>query len=56
MQEYDVALKLLLRGSAKLTLRELTGTVVENWVDAELLAAAGEGAILAGQRGPCRQC
>jgi hypothetical protein len=21
-----------------------------------LLAAAGEGAILAGQRGPCRQC
>jgi hypothetical protein len=29
MQEYDVALKLLLRGSAKLTMRELTGTAVE---------------------------
>ena len=26
MQEYDVALKLLLRGSAKLTMRELTGS------------------------------
>ena len=36
MQEYDVALKLLLRGWAKLTMRELTGTAVENWMDAEL--------------------
>jgi len=36
MQEYDVALKLLLRGSAKLTMRELTGTSVETWVDVEL--------------------
>jgi hypothetical protein len=36
MQEYDVALKLLLRGSAKLTMRELTGTAVENWIDVEL--------------------
>jgi hypothetical protein len=36
MQEYDVALKLLLRGSAKLTMRELTGTAVESWIDVEL--------------------
>ena len=36
MQEYDVALKLLLRGSAKLTMRELTGVAVEKWLDAEL--------------------
>jgi hypothetical protein len=33
MQEYDVALKLLLRGSAKLTMRELTGAAVEKWID-----------------------
>ena len=36
MQEYDVALKLLLRGSARLTMRELTGTSVETWLDVEL--------------------
>lgn len=36
MQEYDVALKLLLQGSAKLTMRELTGTVIEKWLDVEL--------------------
>src|ERR1700723_573774 len=36
MQEYDVALKLLLRGSAKLTMRELTGTAVERWLDVEM--------------------
>ena len=36
MQEYDVALKLLLRGSAKLTMRELTGTAVETWLDIEM--------------------
>src|SRR4051812_46199799 len=36
MQEYDVALKLLLRGSAKLTMRALTGTTVEKWLDVEL--------------------
>jgi len=29
MQEYDVALKLLLRESAKLTMRELTGSAIE---------------------------
>src|SRR5437016_10847950 len=36
MQDYDVALKLLLRGSATVAVRELTGTTVENWLDAEL--------------------
>jgi predicted transposase YdaD len=36
MQEYDVALKLLLRGSARLTMRELTGMVVDKWLDVEL--------------------
>src|SRR5207244_3754274 len=35
-QEYDVALKLLLRGSAKLTMQALTGTVIEKWLDVEL--------------------
>ena len=36
MQEYDVALKLLLQGSAKLTIRELAGADVEKWLDIEL--------------------
>jgi hypothetical protein len=36
MQEYDVALKLLLQGSATLTLRELTGTAVARWLNVEL--------------------
>src|SRR6266568_7842889 len=40
MQEYDVALKLLLRGSAKLTarltMREVIGAAVEKWLDVEL--------------------
>jgi hypothetical protein len=36
MQEYDVALKLLLKGSATLTLRELTGTAIAAWLDVEL--------------------
>jgi hypothetical protein len=36
MQEYDAALKLLLQGSAPLTVRELTGTVVEKWLNVEL--------------------
>ena len=36
MQEYDVALKLLLQGSATLTLRELTGTPVARWLNVEL--------------------
>src|SRR5258708_990379 len=36
MQEYDAALKLLLRGSATVTMRALTGTTVEKWLDVEL--------------------
>ena len=36
MQDYDVALKLLLQGSAALTMRELTGTAVAKWLDVEL--------------------
>ena len=36
MQGYDIALKLLLQGSAKLTLRELTGTAIDKWLDVEL--------------------
>ena len=36
MQEYDVALKLLLQGSARLTIRELAGGPVEKWLDIEL--------------------
>ena len=36
MQDYDVTLKLLLRGSAKLTIRELTGAAIDEWLDVEL--------------------
>jgi predicted transposase YdaD len=36
MQEYDVALKLLLKGSATLAVRELTGASVVKWLDVEL--------------------
>ena len=36
MQDYDVALKLLLQGSAQLTMRELTGSPIEKWLDVEL--------------------
>jgi hypothetical protein len=36
MQEYDVTLKQLLRGPAALTMRELAGTAVGKWLDAEL--------------------
>jgi hypothetical protein len=36
MQEYDVTLKLLLQGSATLTMHELTGTVVTKWLNVEL--------------------
>src|ERR1035438_10895131 len=36
MQEYDVALETLLKGSAALTVRALTGTAVAKWLDVEL--------------------
>lgn len=36
MQEYDVALKELLKSLAPMTLREVTGTAVARWLDVEL--------------------
>jgi hypothetical protein len=36
MQEYDVALKLLLQSSATVTVRELAGTAVTKWLNVEL--------------------
>jgi len=36
MQEYDIALKMLLEGSAALTVHALTGTTVAKWLDVEL--------------------
>ncbi len=36
MQDYDVALKLLLQGSSSRVIRELTGATVEKWLDVEL--------------------
>jgi Domain of unknown function (DUF4351) len=36
VQDYDVALKLLLKGPAARTLRELAGTAVAKWLDVEL--------------------
>ena len=36
MQDYDIALKPLLQGSATLTMRELTGTAVAKWLDVDL--------------------
>jgi len=49
MQEYDVTLKLLLRGSARLTMRELTGTGVETWLDVELPKVRNTRADLLGE-------
>ena len=51
MQEYDVALKLLLRGSAKLTMRELTGTAIEKWLDVELPKVQSTRVDLLGETG-----
>ena len=36
MQEYDVVLKLLLRGSAKVVLDELAGTTIASWLNIEV--------------------
>jgi hypothetical protein len=36
MQEHDVTLKMLLRRPARRTLKEVSGLVVDNWLDAEL--------------------
>ncbi len=36
MQEYDIALKLLLQGSAMLTMQQLAGSAVHQWLNVEL--------------------
>jgi hypothetical protein len=36
MHEYDVTLKMLLRGSARMAFQALTGGAVEKWLDVEL--------------------
>src|SRR5215468_3263162 len=36
MQDYDAALKLLLRSSAHRAIREITGITIQNWLDVEL--------------------
>ena len=36
MHEYDVTLKMLLRGSARMAFEALTGGAVEKWLDVEL--------------------
>jgi len=41
MQEYDVALKLPLKGSASLIVRELTGTAVAKWYPYHSAVGAG---------------
>jgi len=56
MQEYDATLKLLLRGSATVTMREVTGGAIANWLDVELpkvqnlrvdlLGETGDGALV----------
>ena len=53
MQEYDVALKLLLRGSASLTMRELTGTAVEKWIDVEMPKVQNTRVDLLGETAAC---
>jgi hypothetical protein len=56
MHEYDVTLKILLRGSAETAFRRLTGVSVERWLDielpkiqnprADLLGESAEGALV----------
>ena len=49
MQEYDVTLKLLLQGHARLTMIELTGGAVEKWLNVELPRLQNPRADLLGQ-------
>src|SRR5260370_11344682 len=49
MQEYDVALKLLLKESAKVAMRELAGCTVEKWLDVELPKVQNPRADLLGE-------
>jgi hypothetical protein len=49
MQKYDVTLKLLLQGPAKLTMIELTGGAVEKWLNVELPKVQNPRADLLGE-------
>jgi predicted transposase YdaD len=49
MQRYDVTLKLLLQGSARLTMIELTGGAVEKWLNVELPKVQNPRADLLGE-------
>ncbi len=49
MQKYDVTLKLLLQGSARLTMLELTGGAVEKWLNVELPKVQNPRADLLGE-------
>jgi len=49
MQDYDVALKLLLQGPARLTMLELAGGAVEKWLNVELPKVQNPRADLLGE-------
>ena len=49
MQEYDVALKLLLQGPARLMMRELAGAEIAKWLDVELPKVQNARADLLGE-------
>jgi len=49
MQDYDVALKLLLQGPSSRIVRELTGATVEKWLDVELPKVQNPRADLLGE-------
>jgi predicted transposase YdaD len=49
MHEYDVALKLLLKESAKVAMQELAGCTVEKWLDVELPKVQNPRADLLGE-------
>jgi hypothetical protein len=49
MQDYDVALKLLLQRASRATIRELTGTAIDRWLDVELPKVQNQRADLLGQ-------
>src|ERR1700678_2224196 len=49
MQKYDVTLKLLLQGAARITMLELTGGTVEKWLNVELPKVQNPRADLLGE-------
>ena len=51
MHEYDVTLKLLLRGSARETMRELAGVSIEKWLNVELPKFQNQRVDLLGEAG-----